>query len=499
MRYQAVCMVEAATPLAVGSGDKDILKDNPIVRDSFDLPFIPATSLAGVMRHTISSFPTNDVFGFPSRETDESTGSRIIFSAAHLLASDNKAADGLDVALSLKNELDKLLQLPLRDHVRINHKGVATGHGKFESELLPKGVRFVFELELWGTEDDKDNWNDILDIISHPMFRIGGGTRKGFGELKVVKIWERQLDMKNESDLNKYLDKTAQIVVPKQDYNEYRIQEKSKENLVHYQLKLRPRDFFLFDGQFDAEYIEQNENAIKDAKLKTADMTPKTEKIICWKGDKPVLSESKWLIPATSVKGAISHRVAFNYNKLTKFFANQEDSKIKDIQKFIANTRQPTTEEEAIQLKKEIENYLNILKNNEISEGVGEENTAVKTLFGESLDVDKKKGQRGRVFFSDIYLNKDKTKEKALNHVSIDRFTGGAMDTALFSEMVIATEEGYTLDVYVEVSAFSDDIIIHAFETTLKELVNEQLPIGGGVMRGHGMMKGSLTKNGEAL
>lgn len=553
IRYQAVCMVEAATPLAVHSGDKDILLDNPIIRDAFDLPYIPATSLTGVMRHSLSSFSLTEddvkaVFGYQEEENlkegeeDPSHGSRIILSSAHLLASNNQVADGLEMATELREALNDLLIFPMRDHVRINHKGVAdkSGHGKFESELLPKGTRFVFEIELWGTSEDTKNWKEILDIISHPMFRIGGGTRKGFGELKVIKMWERKLNLKEPEGMELYLNKTTQITIPTVGYEERKIMTKdeieeiAKENLIHYQLKLTPRDFFLFDGNadfiIDEKVIEQLKEIeeIKDEKKrkdeeekllksvpKFADMNPKTEIYIEWENDiNPKPSEHKWLIPATSVKGAISHRVAFHYNKLTEFFANQQDNKIKEIQDFIAKNPQPKTEEDALQLKEEIKKHLESLKNTANIEGVGENNEAVKILFGyanDKDDKDKSDGQRGRVIFSDVYIDKNSELEKPLNHVSIDRFTGGAIDTALFSEKVIGTETEYTLDIYVEKSAFEicpndtedckKDIenIEKAFLQALSDLANEQLPLGGGVMRGHGMMKGSITENGVKI
>ena len=71
---------------------------------------------------------------------------------------------------------------------------------------------------------------------------------------------------------------------------------------VRYSLQLTPVDFFLFDaGAGDVD----------------ADNVPKKELSVEWdaKG-KPFIDEKneQYLIPATSVKGAISHRVAYHYN-----------------------------------------------------------------------------------------------------------------------------------------------------------------------------------------
>ena len=52
-RHLARIIVEAVTPIAIGTGSKDILTDAPVVRDINGLPYIPATSLAGVIRHAL--------------------------------------------------------------------------------------------------------------------------------------------------------------------------------------------------------------------------------------------------------------------------------------------------------------------------------------------------------------------------------------------------------------------------------------------------------------
>ncbi len=47
----------------------------------------------------------------------------------------------------------------------------------------------------------------------------------------------------------------------------------------------------------------------QDSENEEADMTPVKENYVDWSTGKPEIKESKSLIPATSVKGAISHRI----------------------------------------------------------------------------------------------------------------------------------------------------------------------------------------------
>jgi len=81
--------------------------------------------------------------------------------------------------------------------------------------------------------------------------------------------------------------------------------------------------------------------------------------------------------------------------------------------------------------------------------------------------------------------------------VAIDRFTGGAMEGALFSEEVVRSKEKFQLTCLV--SNGTQQEYLDAFESTLKDVCTGMLPLGGGTMRGHGCFTGTITKNGEEL
>ena len=93
-RYIARIVIEAATPLAVGTGEKSVLTDALVASDINGLPFIPGSSIAGVLRHSIGDDNDKDsIFGF--QQGDKGHGSRIIFTDAVLLDADGTAQDGL--------------------------------------------------------------------------------------------------------------------------------------------------------------------------------------------------------------------------------------------------------------------------------------------------------------------------------------------------------------------------------------------------------------------
>ena len=191
-RYLARIIIEAVTPIVIKSGEKNILTDAVVSRDVNGLPYIPGSSIAGVVRHAWIDAGNDykDIFGY--QEKKEGEGSKIIFSEARILDSQGKVIDGLydEIADSLLKEYK---QLPIRQHVRITEKGVAKDAGKYDEEIVYKGTRFCFEMEMIGHEDEGEKFDELLDILQNPTFRLGSGTRSGFGEIKVVQYQKRSL------------------------------------------------------------------------------------------------------------------------------------------------------------------------------------------------------------------------------------------------------------------------------------------------------------------
>ena len=203
-----------------------------------------------------------------------------------------------------------------------------------------------------------------------------------------------------------------------------------------------------------------------------ADQTPALESVIDYKTGK--LSKQKILIPASSVKGALSHRTAFHYNKLKEQCG--EEAK------------------------------------------VGNENEAVREIFGYEKGKNEK-GAKGKILLSDCFLDYDKEKDtKVFEHVSIDRFTGGAIDAALFQEKAIAQRNNFEIEVEIEPdktdkkgkkrSGFCVEILVKsnvskasldAFEAALNDVIKGYLPLGGATTKGYGFFKGEVVKNGKRL
>ena len=221
-----------------------------------------------------------------------------------------------------------------------------------------------------------------------------------------------------------------------------------------YTLQLMPVDFILFGSGFGND---------------KADMTFVRESFVDWHSNPAQVKnqECAILIPASSVKGALSHRLAFHYNRIKEKYADT------------------------------------LVEGEKIEDFVGKNNEAVKIVFGSEgeKDTDGKMQNklRGNVLMSDI-IQQANVSPKVLNHVSIDRFTGGAIDGALFSEETLyAKGLSFELKLFVNNGAFDDKDVMIAFEDTLKDLCSGMLPLGGGVNRGNGCFEGTIKRNGELI
>lgn len=454
-RFLARFVIEAETPLAVGSGEKDILTDALVATDVNGLPYIPGTAIVGVVRHMIEEvkpqgFDVNQIFGFQKEQ--DGRGSEIIFTEAKILNSKGKVVDGMNLeAIKTDPLLQNYYQLPIRQHVRINEKGVTDKAGKFDEQVCFAGTRFCFELEMVAKEDTVDNFNKILEQVQSQTFRVGGGTRSGFGKIKVVDLQKRCLDLENDKELQSYLGKSSNLAETWEGWEKQTSEEKPSNVWITYELILQPEDFFLFGSGFGDDEV---------------DMTPVKEKKVVWGSDvNGHLSEDLVLIPAASVKGALAHRVAFHYNKFKHVYAE------------------------------------NLATDEERKNVVGKNNEAVKALFGSEGEKDTNNKMinllRGNLLFSDIIKDElTDESDKILNHVAIDRFTGGAIDGALFSEKTTYGKgQELVLTILAKETALDDEMVKDSLEAAMIDICKGLLPLGGGVNRGNGVFTGSLFEN----
>lgn len=426
--------IECDTPLKVGSGSKDIITDERVLLDANELPYIPGTSLAGILRHQMTKEDGDSLFG------SKTEGSRIRVTDTCLMYEGGKVVEG--ILENRQGGLEIYDDLPVRQHVRIGYNGTHEKSGKFDEQVVYAGSRFRFELELKSGAAEDSAMNILLKILKSGVLRLGGGTRRGFGKMTVLALKKKVLNLSVPGDLALYLEKSSSLNYDWKLWTPVEIsRDIEKLKWRHIALTLQPRDFFLFSSGFGEG---------------ESDIAPLKEAGIKWEGSKPELAEDYKVVPAASVKGALSHRVAFHYNKL------------------IGNTVEKVK--------------------GDFSLITGNNNKAVLTLFG-GVDETNNKSHRGNLIVSDLYID---AKNHLMKHITIDNYTGGIYDGHLFTESV--SWRGniiLSLDILVNDDALVGDNIKKALELTLNDLCEGYLPLGGGVNRGHGVFQGAWSLSEE--
>ena len=409
----------------------------------------------------------------PDSDNDEPEGSNIITSDAYLL--DDKYQVNQQVKVLKRDFFDKFKNLPIRQHVAINHLGAAEDGALFDHEIVYKGSRFKFEIALELKEKNDTAWQQILNAFYTDDFYIGGGQFDGFGELKVVELKVAQFD------LSEQLDNYLKITVDLNDDTYLKPIEDTQE-----QLKVYDETIYTLTGENSFHHFGAGYGDID------VDQVNYKEEVIIWNNNKPDFVE-KYVIPATSIKGVLAHRVAYYYNiEKGNFVENligdiKENTEKQLQQKYDVSHIQPADTLEALQQQKaELEKVLAELEKETFKpeklfdDVIGENNPGVVELFGRAKDSNKQTGQTGKIIIKDIYLDGD-LKEHIFYHNKIDRFTGGTVDSALYSEKVLHIPET-KLCIKVKKDTPTGNL-----NKALADLTQGRLPVGGLVNKGHGM------------
>jgi len=456
--------LECATPLSIGTGGSDEAFDVELVRDANGLPAIPGSSLTGVIRHLLARVHgdahSRSLFGF--QDGGEGQVSAVEVSWGCIQDSMGRTVDGLLLGAA-RNRLDDdpLLRFArgtadtpvTRERVRINHRGSAANRGKFDRAILPAGYRFSAEIAMWsdGTDLPREDWSELLALLSHPEMRLGGATRSGLGAISIESIHERTFDLRKEreafSNLARSVGDTSTL--------QLRTSTSASKGLpATFTLDLEPRHFWRI-GRGD-QPLSRGE--------KEADDLPRLERRVVWTNGVGVLSEpTEWLlVPWSAVKGAIAHRVAFHHNRLSGRFADD-------------------MEPDAI-----------------ATYDKAETNEAIRDLFGFARNdrrIGGQSGQAGRLAANDVFVRIDPVHVKLLSHNAVDRFTGGVRKHMLFSEEVI-WGLGFKMKIMLFPSRepeHSDPLADKALRMALRDLGSGTLSIGAGAGDGHGFFQGSVV------
>lgn len=446
LRYLARITLQAETPFHVGSGREWRESDAGIMTDANGLPTIPGTSIAGVIRHAMDKGPENacvsGLFGHqPTGNSGrtEGHGSRVVFSFACIHDANDVPVTGLIPAERLEEDLvlANALRPTLRDHARHNDKGVVADGGKFDDLVICAGHRFTLEIELIGTLADQTRWETLLSLFCDPTIRFGGKTSRGLGRFRVFALLTRIFDLSVPRDFAAYVSHPSRLdKAVGEGWNAFAPAGLPAKEI---QLKLAPQGFWLFGGGLDSD----------------TDIVPVTDRIISWAENGEPSETEIFSLPGSALKGALRHRALFHAYTVKKFFVGDaEDSPA----------------------KKEAEDL-------------------VARLFGNAPEAEGKARQRGALLFSD--MTAEAVPAPLQNHVSIDRFTGGARDQALYDEMPLFGGTEFTWRIGLSRALSPDEETL--LRAVVADLTEGRLQLGGGTGRGHGFFTGTAEFPSNSL
>lgn len=486
--------IETASPLSVGSGDdvefkRRPSKDDPdktprdarvtgLMRDANGLPTIGGASLQGVLRRlsgTLDGFVAADIFGCDEEEKEQAARLHVSFGALH--DADDRAVTGAidvgHVSDFLKSFLparptprdyraceangDAAVARPgapsaifFRDHVKLNERHVADGHKKFERLAVPIGTRFSFELAMWGDVNksiyDAGSLQALVSLICHPEFRLGGGARRGYGKVTLVRASHRAIDPGETSRLRTIRQEPPSTSLTGHGGTDWSdVPAPSHRGAIIAKLTLEPVNPWriggatpsmtecgfgsrLPDGSAPKPQIV-GQGTINRRGVANADgtieprnaadiMTIAREPRVIWNGGNAMLVEPgprgpfDFIVPGSALKGPLWHRALFHWNRLAG------SARMIDVAGW------PTApEERKAKLK-----------------ALAELPEKLEQLFGcakqSATDGNKEDGRAARVLFDDGEV-RDVRAVQAIDHISIDRFTGGVRPRFLFVEEVL--------------------------------------------------------------
>lgn len=447
-------VVGTTTPLTIGTGGGTDTEDSICVSDANGLPTLPGSSIAGVLRAAIRAARGEDIaadlFGWagpdrPPTAKGDGMASRLAVSWGQVHASDDTPVAFRADAPVVDPVLAFLAAGIHRDHVRIGARGTVESRGKHDATYVPTGARFTIELRLEAPQDGE--LSGLVDLLASPDVRLGGRTRRGFGAFKVVRAGVRRFDLSRATDRTEFarLPRALHQAVPSGLLPAWK-PGKAVTALDVAEVNLVAEDLWIFGGgEPEREAHTRNGSAVK--------MVPVSEVVISWTDKGAQLAPAVSLVPGASVKGALRHRVAYHARRARKEWADAST----DLAKL-----EPTPEE--------------------------------CDLFGwvPTSGDGPQELRAGRVWFTDVYVGTEHTVDVPLDHVSIDRFTGGPMAGMLFSEAPLG-RGGFTLRLAVapaEADAVSRSAR-EALEEALNDLCNGRLALGAGANRGHGYFNGT--------
>lgn len=192
LRGDLVC----ETPLYVGGWDTSAVADLAVARDGLDRPVIPGTSIAGAVRAWLAGTgrqdDLDDLFGWARKQDGKPSRIRV----------DDAPVIGGQVALQVRTGVG----------IDRNTRSAAAGF-LYEREVLPAGTRFAFRLVADEPSGDGPDVAGAFTAVTAALraghVRLGAARTRGLGRVRLEHAETRTTNLADRSGLRSWLTGTA--------------------------------------------------------------------------------------------------------------------------------------------------------------------------------------------------------------------------------------------------------------------------------------------------
>lgn len=432
------------SPLLLGSGNND-LADIEVIKDSNGVPFIPGTSLAGVLKHYFEDnfqeqlcYDSECFWGIHRKKTGN--GRKEEYYQSTLICNNRNCPyrrlciycqdsfQSAFICYDLFPLSPKNASVRIRDGVKIDPRSqTAEKSGKYDFELIEEGAEFdlFWELTLRGN-NSKETYQKILstliDALKNSKLSIGAKTNSGFGKCELQDIHIIYFDFNNINDVLEWLRQEWQRSDYKGQGSGWKIDPYLIEN----------KDFSI-----DAKFAIKNSIIIR-AYSEKANMPDSTS----------LTSAGKYVLPGTSIKGAIRHR-ALKILKTLNPKGNTAEEKIDCLFGIAGKKVESEEKRNSDESEKEIKSRVQVAETKIVN-----------------------------------------VEPELQTRIKIDRFTGGTVKSALFESMPLWSKgNDEALNVKIRIEKY-EPWEAGLMMQVLKDLWCGDLAIGGEKNVGRGVLKG---------
>lgn len=226
-KYIIKGIISAESPLHIGTGLEDFSPtavDNGVIRDENGNPFIPGTSLKGVLRsfmeriipslYSEDQYKACDIISNPCTDddflksiknaglSDEQSAEKIYEEECDVCRLFGGKAFASKIHISDCRLIGDKAYTQKRDGVAIDRDTLTGADGKkYDFECVASGTKFNFEMTIDNLDDEqKELVNIILGCLKNGGLQVGGKTSAGLGCIKLVDAEVFKVDRSNLKD-----------------------------------------------------------------------------------------------------------------------------------------------------------------------------------------------------------------------------------------------------------------------------------------------------------